>query len=172
MKKRWKKRWRAKPLISFCLVQCLEECCRFCSLIKGITPKIRMLSFVLRAFFWTFHVFGSCFRTLAVILVSDCCQKKWSRNKEWLYVCCQSKRNSSRQELPHSRTAGAERVKVPSGENTVLLKPLFFFFSFFLLVSSFKACSGSEYSCPSIANCQELCLSDSCLPASFSFLVL
>ena len=37
-----------------------------CSLIKGITPKIRMLYFVLK----TFCVFGFCFRTLAVIFVS------------------------------------------------------------------------------------------------------
>ena len=37
-----------------------------CSLLKGITPKIRMLRFVLK----TFYVFGLCFRTLAVIFVS------------------------------------------------------------------------------------------------------
>ena len=45
----------------------------FCSSRKKITPKNRMFCFVLKklAFFLTFCVFGSCFRTLAVILVSD-----------------------------------------------------------------------------------------------------
>ena len=47
------------------------------SLIKGITPKILMLCFVLiNSLFGKFSVFGSCFRTLAVILVSDFCSKQ------------------------------------------------------------------------------------------------
>ena len=51
----------------------------FCILIKGITPKIHMLCFVLiNSFFLfslfsvlTFNIFGSCFRMLAVILILD-----------------------------------------------------------------------------------------------------
>ena len=42
---------------------------------KGITPKIRMLCFVLTALFETFQAFGSCFRTPAVIFVSDFCEQ-------------------------------------------------------------------------------------------------
>ena len=41
---------------------------------KAVTPKIRVYYFVLInsvLFFSTVYVFGSCFRTLAVILVSD-----------------------------------------------------------------------------------------------------
>ena len=52
------------------------------SLIKGNTPTTCMLCFVLIN---TFYVFGSCFRTLAVILDSDFstqCLSKW--NKRWL----------------------------------------------------------------------------------------
>ena len=51
--KQWNVRWGAKPLICLCLVQCLEK--NF----GGISSKHSM-----------FYVFGSCFRTLAVILVS------------------------------------------------------------------------------------------------------
>ena len=51
-------------------------CLLFCSLKKGITPNICMLCFVLMnsiffSFFLTFHAFGSCFRMLGVILVSE-----------------------------------------------------------------------------------------------------
>ena len=47
--------------------------CRFsCSLIKEITPKIRMLCFVLiNCVLLNFFMFGSCFRTIAVILISE-----------------------------------------------------------------------------------------------------
>ena len=44
----------------------------FYSLIKGITPKIRMLGFVLiNSVILNVYVFGSWFRTQAVVLVSD-----------------------------------------------------------------------------------------------------
>ena len=44
----------------------------FCSLMKGITPTSRLLCFVLiNSVFWAFYVFGSGFRKLAVIFVSD-----------------------------------------------------------------------------------------------------
>ena len=51
------------PPFNFCLSAVL-------GLDKGNIPKICMLCIVLinTALCWTFHVFGSCFRTLAVIL--------------------------------------------------------------------------------------------------------
>ena len=49
----------------------------FCSLIKGITRKIRKLCIVLinSVLLNRFHVFGSCFTTLAIILVSEFVQQ-------------------------------------------------------------------------------------------------
>ena len=46
----------------------------FCSLIKGITPKICRVCFVLKnciLFSLLYNMFGFCFRMLAVILVSE-----------------------------------------------------------------------------------------------------
>ena len=63
------------PAIGLLMVHSLEllsNCC-FVALKKGVTPKIRtcvVLSFKL-AFFLTVYVFGACFGTLAIILVSD-----------------------------------------------------------------------------------------------------
>ena len=47
----------------------------FCSLTKGITPKILLVLSCpnKQRSFEPFYVFGSCFRTLAVILVPDFC---------------------------------------------------------------------------------------------------
>ena len=49
------------------------------SLIMGITPKICMVCFILinKCSFEPFYVFGSCFRMLAVVLVSDFLKKNF-----------------------------------------------------------------------------------------------
>ena len=79
-----KDKWISCPSHFFIFLLSL---CTVNSLIKGITLKIRMLCFVITnsVILNLVYVFGSCFRTVAVILVSDfssqyvgCSKQKWA----------------------------------------------------------------------------------------------
>ena len=68
----------------------------FCSLTKGIPPKMSWFCLVLinSVLFNLLCVFGSCFRKLAVVFVSFCCFSRWinlnlkerKKKKEW-WLC-------------------------------------------------------------------------------------